>query len=147
MFGIAPTATRVCSNTAPLVNERIHQRTLSNVAWYVTHPGQIPIRLGELDQEWDVERAIATGAISLTLIGIAFACLFDVRWVLLSLLVQLFFLQHAFQGWCPPLPLVRRLGFRTELEIQFERNQLEMILSLYGASFHAQNPALDWPRS
>jgi hypothetical protein len=37
------------------------------------------------------------------------------------LIVQGFFLQHAIQGWCPPLPVLRRLGFRTVQEIEEER--------------------------
>ncbi|WP_407921819.1 hypothetical protein, partial [Corallococcus sp. AB049A] len=27
-----------------------------------------------------------------------------------------FLLQHGLQGWCPPLPLLRRLGLRTRGE-------------------------------
>ena len=34
-------------------------------------------------------------------------------------------LQHALQGWCPPLPLFRRLGFRTQEEIARERYALK----------------------
>lgn len=142
MFAVAPTATRVCSNTAPLVNERIQQHTVHSVAWFSSHPELIPNRLRELDQEWDVERAIATGSAILTLAGLMLAYLFDIRWVTLSLLVQLFFMQHVFLGWCPALPMVRRLGFRTEQEIQFERNQLEMTIRYHAASMYA--PASDW---
>jgi hypothetical protein len=32
-----------------------------------------------------------------------------------------FLLQHALQGWCPPVPLLRQLGFRTSYEIEEER--------------------------
>lgn len=28
-----------------------------------------------------------------------------------------FLFQHAVQGWCPPVPILRRLGVRTEAEI------------------------------
>ena len=34
-------------------------------------------------------------------------------------------MQHALQGWCPPLPVLRRLGFRTQNEIERERYALE----------------------
>ena len=30
-------------------------------------------------------------------------------------------IQHALQGWCPPLAVLRRLGFRTAKEINEER--------------------------
>jgi hypothetical protein len=129
----APTATRVNSNTAASVNDRIQHQTLSNVARYTHNPSGIPRRLQELDQEWDVERALATGSSILTLTGLLIGYFASLPWLLLSVLVQLFFLQHAIQGWCPPLPLFRKFGLRTEREIQFERNQLAIVLRLRGS--------------
>ena len=38
-----------------------------------------------------------------------------------------FLLQHALQGWCPPLPLFRRLGVRTAREIARERYALQAL--------------------
>ena len=38
-----------------------------------------------------------------------------------------FLLQHAVQGWCPPLPVFRRLGFRTQTEIEEERYALKAL--------------------
>ena len=35
-----------------------------------------------------------------------------------------FLLQHALQGWCPPVPILRRQGFRTRHEIDAERQAL-----------------------
>jgi hypothetical protein len=46
------------------------------------------------------------------------------RWYLLPGVVGGFLLQHALQGWCPPLPLFRRLGVRTSSEIEEERRAL-----------------------
>ena len=40
-------------------------------------------------------------------------------------------LQHALQGWCPPLPLVRKLGLRTAEEI----NQEKIIFKLIRGDF------------
>jgi hypothetical protein len=42
--------------------------------------------------------------------------------------IQGFMLQHVLQGWCPPLPLFRRLGFRTQQEIERERYTLRALL-------------------
>jgi hypothetical protein len=41
--------------------------------------------------------------------------------------IAAFLLQHAVQGWCPPLPLLRRLGLRTETEINRERCALKAL--------------------
>lgn len=38
-----------------------------------------------------------------------------------------FLFQHAIQGWCPPLPILRRLGFRTAEEINQERYALKAL--------------------
>jgi hypothetical protein len=38
-----------------------------------------------------------------------------------------FLLQHAVQGWCPPVPLFRRLGVRTREEIEREKFALKAL--------------------
>ncbi|WP_291177978.1 hypothetical protein [Gimesia sp.] len=47
------------------------------------------------------------------------------RFFALPAVVAGFLLQHAIQGWCPPMPIFRRLGFRTQLEIEMERYALK----------------------
>jgi hypothetical protein len=41
--------------------------------------------------------------------------------------VTAFLLQHALQGWCPPVPVFRRLGVRTTAEIDRERYALKAL--------------------
>jgi hypothetical protein len=53
------------------------------------------------------------------------------KWLLLPATVLGFFMQHALQGWCPPLPALRRLGVRTTKEIAAERNALKIIRGDY----------------
>lgn len=124
---VATTADRVRSHTSPTAAERIRRRTELELAWYAQHPEEIPRRLRELDREWDIERALETGSASLTLLGLALGVTVDKRWFLLSLGVQGFFLQHALQGWCPPLPLLRSVGVRTLQEIEAERHALTIL--------------------
>jgi hypothetical protein len=47
-------------------------------------------------------------------------------------LVTAFLFQHALQGWCPPVPVLRRLGFRTMREIDTERYALKAIRGDFG---------------
>lgn len=49
------------------------------------------------------------------------------RWLALPALVTTFLFQHAVQGWCPPLPILRRMGIRTSREIELERVALKML--------------------
>ncbi len=85
------------------------------------------MRLRELDREWDIERALEANAATLALAGAGLALSSDRRWAALPLVVAAFLLQHAVQGWCPPLPVLRRLGFRTVREIESERMALKAL--------------------
>lgn len=127
MISIASTVGRVPDNTAPFVNERIRRRTEERIARYAQHPAEIDQRLNELDEEWDIERALETLAPSFTLGGIVLGTIVSRKWLLLPVLVNAFLLQHALEGWCPPLALLRRLGFRTATEIEKERYALKAL--------------------
>jgi hypothetical protein len=118
------TADRVTRHTAPQATARIWRRTEESLCYHRAHPREIPDRLRELDREWDIERALETGSASMTLLGLVLGATVNRKWLLLSLGVQGFFLQHAVQGWCPPLPVLRHLGVRTAQEIEAERHSL-----------------------
>jgi hypothetical protein len=78
-------------------------------------------RLHDLNLEWDVERAIEANASTLVLVGLTLGVFVNKKFLILPALVGGFLLQHAIQGWCPPVPVLRRLGFRTSNEIDAER--------------------------
>jgi hypothetical protein len=61
------------------------------------------------------------------LTGIALTVFHNRRWLILPTVVVGFFMQHAIQGWCPPLPLLRKLGFRTRKEIDQEKYALKIL--------------------
>jgi hypothetical protein len=122
------TSQRVRQNTAEEVNQRIRQQTERNLVECVTAgPDAIDRQLEELDREWDIERCLETMAPTITLVGLALAITKNRKWLLLPAVVQTFFLQHALQGWCPPIPILRRLGFRTIDEIDEERYALKVL--------------------
>lgn len=126
------TIERVPLNTADEINQQIHRQTEANVARCASEGGAaIAQRLEELDQEWDIERCLETMAPSFTLFGLGMGLLVDRRWLLLPMVIQAFFLQHALQGWCPPIPLLRRIGVRTAGEIDAERNALKALRGDY----------------
>lgn len=124
----AITARRVTANTAQSVNNRIDAKTYESVL-NISKQGvpAINARLAELDREWDIERCLETGASSFTLIGLGLGTTVNRRWYGLSAVVMGFLLQHALQGWCPPLPVLRRLGVRTADEINEERYALKAL--------------------
>lgn len=124
---IPPSAQRVSKRTHPRVQERIRRSTVENIAQSLSSPQDIDIRLAELDREWDIERTLELNASLLALSGVLLGKFVDRKWLYLSIGVTAFLAQHALQGWCPPLPVLRRLGVRTRKEIEEERNVLKMI--------------------
>jgi len=122
------TTSRVSQCTSRKVNERIFSETQQSVERLCgTDKETLARRLDELDREWDVERAIQTGASMQVLLGLALGTFLDRRWYAWSGIVAGFLLMHALLGWAPPLPILRRLGFRTEAEIDEERNALRIL--------------------
>jgi hypothetical protein len=122
------TARRVPEHTPRLINQRIRRRTEERLAQTVAAgPHAINQRLEELDREWDIERALEANAASISLIGLGLGAFVDRRFFALPALVAGFLLQHALQGWCPPLPVLRRRGYRTQTEIEQERYALKLL--------------------
>ena len=122
------TRERVTVNTAEEINQQIRQRTERSVMESIAGgPDAIARRLEELDREWDIERMLETMAPTITLIGLALGVTKSRKWLFLPAFVQTFFLQHALEGWCPPIPVLRRLGFRTADEINEERYALKAL--------------------
>lgn len=123
---IPTTTARVPAQTAAHVNDEIRRRTNERVARVAAAgPGAVAARLSELDREWDVERVLEANAAGVSLVGLALGAAVDRRFFALPAVVAGFLLQHAVQGWCPPLPVFRRLGVRTQAEIERERYALK----------------------
>lgn len=126
---IPDTATRVEQHTARALNERIRHKTDERIAGLQRDDRYAVItqRLKELDAEWDVERTLQTNFAVLSLVALGLATKIDKKWFVLALGVPAFMVQHALQGWCPPLAVLRRLGFRTAKEINEERFALKSL--------------------
>jgi len=123
------TVNRVPENTDALVNDRIQRQTEANIGYYAGKGREaIEQRLSELDHEWDIERAIEANAATISLGGIILGSVGGRKWFILPAVVAGFLLQHAIQGWCPPVPVLRRLGFRTQGEIHEEKCALRKVL-------------------
>ena len=115
------TDSRVPAHTKSTVNQRIHGRTLHDVSRYIgADPVFIDERIRELEHEWDVERTLEANGAIVALAGLALGVTVDRRFLAIPAAVGAFMLQHALQGWCPPLPLLRRMGVRTAAEIHQE---------------------------
>jgi hypothetical protein len=127
------TIERVPAHTVELINRRIQRDIDDRVRHFAAHPEGIDRRLRELDREWDIERILEANAATLAFTGVALGAKVDKRWLALPALVTAFLFQHAMQGWCPPIPILRRLGYRTSREIDTERIALKALRGDFGS--------------
>jgi hypothetical protein len=138
---MATTFERVPAHTSEEVNRQIEAEIAERVQRIATQPASIPVRLRELAEEWDIERAIEANASSIVFIGVLLGFFVHPYWLALPALVAAFLFQHAVQGWCPPIPVLRRLGFRTAHEIEKERNALKALRGDYDGVTQSPNKA------
>lgn len=122
------TATRVEARTPTWVNEALREHADAQVMRLEqADANEIAERLQQIDREWDIERVLQANAAVLSLLGWALAMRYDRRFLAVPALVFGFFAQHALQGWCPPVPVWRRLGVRTVREMERERHALKAL--------------------
>ncbi len=141
---ILPSTTkRVPAQTAARINERIRRELAGRLHYYAHHRDAIDERLRQLEAEWDTERTLQANAASLSLAGVVLGAFVNKRFLLLPGVVTGFLLQHALQGWCPPLPVLRRLGFRTQAEIARERFALKALRGDFRDNPNAPLPSVD----
>lgn len=121
-------ADRVRENTSASVNERINEATRHCLEHFATGDRDAITRhIASLEREWDVERYLQANAGAISLTGVLLGALIDRRFLVLPAVVFGFFFQHATQGWCPPLPVFRRMGVRTRREINREKYALKAL--------------------
>lgn len=130
------TRDRIRNHSSPVVNARIDRQTKAQVDEYrAATPEDIGRRLADLDREWDIDRAVMA---NLAVVGGYFLSrgIRQRSWLrksnpwLYAISTQLGFLAlHATVGWCPPVAVFRRLGFRTHQEIAAERHALRNLLA------------------
>lgn len=133
---------RVTANVANSVNRRIRSETDERVAYLALNRDLIPARLRELDREWDIERAIEANASVLAFTGLVLTVTRGLRWMVLPFAVTSFLFQQAIQGWSPPVPMLRRLGFRTASEIEEERMALKALRGDFSGMEDAQGAGM-----
>jgi hypothetical protein len=119
---------RVRANTRPEALHQIDASIDEKILYYSTQPRDaISRRIAELDREWDIERWLETNASSLALAGLLLGVTKNRLFLLVTGGVLGFLLMHATQGWCPPVPLLRRMGVRTRSEIDREKFALKVL--------------------
>ena len=124
---------RVRAHTSEEANRAIDREIGDDVARYATASAEeIEKRIDALDREWDMERLLELNASTLAMLGLALGVTHNKKWLFVPGVVLPFLFQHAVQGWCPPLPVLRRLGVRTREEIDREKYALKAMRGDFG---------------
>ena len=124
-----PGKDRVRKVTSEAINQKISEEIKEEILYYSTRNAkEIKEKIKELEREWDIERVLELNASLVALCGVILAATHSKRWLIFSGIVTGFLTQHAIQGWCPPIPLFRRLQIRTQKEIETERHALMQML-------------------
>ena len=120
---LPPTTKRVANNTSNKTNQMIREQTISCIdAYKDSGTSVLSEKIKNLNYEWDTERVLEKTAASTVLLSSLIGykktkcCGF-----LITGTVGFFLLQHALQGFCPPLSVIRKLGVRTAEEIFHEK--------------------------
>ena len=118
----------VRANTTPDALKAIDTSIEEKILYFSTQPKDvISKRIHQLEREWDIERWIETNASSLALTGLVLGLTKSRKYLVLTGTVLSFLLMHAIQGWCPPVPLLRKMGVRTRSEIDREKFALKVL--------------------
>ncbi|MDF2951406.1 MAG: hypothetical protein K0S18_989 [Anaerocolumna sp.] len=125
---INPTAYRVPIKTCPHSNQMIRNQTIWNLEHYKEcSKSEISKRIKQLNKEWDTERILEVSASSLMMFCSMLGLKYSRFWFLITGTVGLSMYQHALTGWCPPVPLIRKIGVRTSEEINLEKTALKIL--------------------
>ena len=106
---------------------RIHHRIVGRVEEFAAAgPEAIDRRLKELEEEWDIERVIATGSAATVLAGVGLGMI-DRRLLALPAAAGGLLLLHTLGVRSPLAVALRSLGLRTAVEIGEERTALKVL--------------------
>ncbi len=99
---------RIRKQTDQAINARIDRDTDIRIMWFAERPAaEVNLRLGELDEEWDMEKVLGSNGALLALTGAVLGC-------------------PAVKNL---VPLLRRLGIRTRHEVDRERQSLRRLVT------------------
>jgi hypothetical protein len=131
--------------TKPKVQEKIDKSIREQIIHFASQPKEvITRRIVELENEWDIERMLEANASGIGLGSLILGITINKKYLALTGTVLGFLLLHSIQGWCPPVPILRRIGVRTRREIDRELFALKVLRGDFQTmSVDDPNAALD----
>lgn len=114
--------------TKPKVQKKIDRNIREQIIHFASQPKEvITRRIVELENEWDIDRVLEANAAGIGLASLLWGLTVNKKCLALTATVLSFLMLHSIRGWCPPVPLLRRLGVRTRREIDRELFALKVL--------------------
>lgn len=118
----------VRAGTKPTVQQKIDNKIREQIIHFASQPKEvITRRIYELENEWDIERMLEANAAGIGLASLVWGLTVNKKCLAITATALGFLLMHSVQGWCPPVPVLRRLGVRTRREIDRELFALKVL--------------------
>jgi hypothetical protein len=118
----------VRAGTKPNVQQKIDKKIREQIIHFAAQPKEvITRRIFELENEWDIERVLEANAAGIGLASLLWGITVNKKCLAVTGTVLSFLLLHSIQGWCPPVPVLRRMGVRTRREIDRELFALKVL--------------------
>jgi hypothetical protein len=119
---------RIKRSGSAKLNGRIEERTASRIRELARKANSDLTRaIDELDHEWDIDRAALILFASVLPVTASLGATKNRKWLMLFGLQYLAMWAHASFGWSPPTKLLRRLGLRSQKEIDAEKYALKTL--------------------
>lgn len=141
---LPPTTQRVAHHTCYKTNAKIREQILQCLEKHKdSSQPLLSQKIEKLNCEWDTERFLETNAASILFLSsiIGFKKSRNC-WFLATGTISMLLLLHALQGWCPPLPLIRKIGVRTPEEIRNEKDVLKRMRGDFSQNTNDANEML-----
>ena len=123
--------------------ESLDKKMLAALKTFSGKRTEIGHRLSDLEDETDLESAFQRNAAILVLAGVLLG-MRDRRFTIVSGVAGAFLLQHALTGWCPPIEILKAVGYRNRQEIEREKYALK---ALRGDFKHVDSARKAWEKS
>lgn len=119
---------RIRASSPAHVNDRIDRQIENSVRQHGSLSKDVlSVRINALDHEWDIDRAAMAFFATVGSLALLLGVTRGRKWLGLMALQLPFLAYHASEGWCPPVGLLRRLGFRSRSEIDAEKYALKTL--------------------
>lgn len=119
---------RIREKSPKALNERIARDIEDRVRSYGSRGEQeLSRQIAKLDREWDADRAMMLFFAGVGSLVWTLGMRRNRKWFYVMAVQLPFLAYHAVNGWCPPMALFRRLGFRSSKEIDAERYALKTL--------------------